>query len=526
MKSNWPVMKSNSRGVLPLLISLGIAVGMGRAAASEDIIYTVQTGDTLCEIAEVFEVSCASLMEANSLGADSLIYPGQILTVMSTREAPEPDNASAPTAAAAEESEIVATGVSEANAPDAEPGKTDLLLVYQMARVQDPVFAAQSYRYQAALEIVPRSKAALRPQLSASGSHTEATSDTAGATHASIALSQSLYNKSSRISVTQAGQQADQAELRFVIASADLVNRVVNVYFSVLAAEDNVGLSHRNERAISRQLELARERLEVGLGTRTDLFDARARFEQAVADTIEAEKLLDDSRQTLIALVGEEVGDLQPLPDTVTLGPPLPDDSEAWVAEALKNNPDLKVKSFNISLSDLEIDRQKAQRLPSVGLKLSGNYSDLYSGDDTNARMMFSVDIPFYQGGLVDSRVREAAENLNAARYDHEAAIRELRLATRQTFLGIKSRLRRIDALAEAVRAGENALLAKEESFAAGLTTNIAVLDAQRDLFQAERDYLKARYDYIRQMLELEELVGNLDEEDVRRVNTLLVKTD
>ena len=519
-------MKSNSRGVLPLLISLGIAVGMGRAAASEDIIYTVQTGDTLCEIAEVFEVSCASLMEANSLGADSLIYPGQILTVMSTREAPEPDNASAPTAAAAEESEIVATGVSEANAPDAEPGKTDLLLVYQMARVQDPVFAAQSYRYQAALEIVPRSKAALRPQLSASGSHTEATSDAAGATHASIALSQSLYNKSSRISVTQAGQQADQAELRFVIASADLVNRVVNVYFSVLAAEDNVGLSHRNERAIKRQLELAQERLEVGLGTRTDLFDARARFEQAVADTIEAEKLLDDSRQTLIALVGEEVGDLQPLPDTVTLGPPLPDDSEAWVAEALKNNPDLKVKSFNISLSDLEIDRQKAQRLPSVGLKLSGNYSDLYSGDDTNARMMFSVDIPFYQGGLVDSRVREAAENLNAARYDHEAAIRELRLATRQTFLGIKSRLRRIDALAEAVRAGENALLAKEESFAAGLTTNIAVLDAQRDLFQAERDYLKARYDYIRQMLELEELVGNLDEDDVRQVNALLVKTD
>ena len=97
---------------------------------------------------------------------------------------------------------------------------------------------------------------------------------------------------------------------------------------------------------------------------------------------------------------------------------------------------------------------------------------------------------------------------------------------TRQTFLGVKSRLRRIEALAEAVRAGENALLAKEESFAAGLTTNIAVLDAQRDLFRAERDYLKERYDYIRQMLELEELSGNLDEEDVRRVNALLTEVN
>ena len=519
-------MKSNFRGALPLLLSLSIALGMGRAAATQDIVYTVQTGDTLCEIAEGFNVSCASLMEVNGLSTNSLIYPGQMLTVMAGGEAPEPENVSAPTAGGTEDSDMVATSVSEANSPDAEDHKTDLLSVYQMARAQDPIFAAQTYRYQAALEIVPRSKAALRPQLSASGSHSEATSDATTATLASISLSQSLYNKSNRISVAQADQQVNQAELQLIIASADLVNRVVNVYFSVLAAQDNVGLSRRNERAIGRQLELAQERLEVGLGTRTDLFDARARFEKAVADTIEAENLLEDSRQTLIALVGEEVGDLQPLPDSVTLGMPLPDDSETWVAEALKNNPNLKVKSLNISLSGLEIDRQKAQRLPSVGLQLSGNYSDTYAGDDTNARMMFSVDIPFYQGGLVNSRVREAAENLNAARYDHEAAIRELRRNTRQTFLGIQSRLRRIDALAEAVRAGENALLAKEESFSAGLTTNIQVLDGQRDLFQAQRDYLKERYDYIRQMLKLEELAGTLDEEDIRRVNTLLVNSD
>ena len=153
----------------------------------------------------------------------------------------------------------------------------------------------------------------------------------------------------------------------------------------------------------------------MGLGTRTDLFDARARFEQAVADTIEAEKLLDDSRQTLVALVGEDIGDLETLPDSVALGPPLPDDSEAWVAEALANNFSLKVKSLGISLSDLEIDRQRAQRLPTLGLRLSGNYSDTFTGDDSSARVLFSVDIPFYQGGLVESRVRQAAENLNAA---------------------------------------------------------------------------------------------------------------
>ena len=101
-------------------------------------------------------------------------------------------------------------------------------------------------------------------------------------------------------------------------------------------------------------------------------------------------------------------------------------------------------------------------------------------------------------------------------------ARREIQRKTRQAFLSINSQLRRISALAEAVIAGESALPAKEAGFAVGLTTNIEVLDAQRDLFQAERDHLKARYDYVLQVLLLEQLSGQLNEEDVSRVNRWL----
>ena len=76
--------------------------------------------------------------------------------------------------------------------------------------------------------------------------------------------------------------------------------------------------------------------------------------------------------------------------------------------------------------------------------------------------------------------------------------------------------------MAEAVRAGAGALLAKEAGFAAGLNTNIEVLDAQRDLFSAERNYLKERYDYVLEILQLEALIGDLDSDDLRRVNTWL----
>lgn len=489
-------------------------------ASGETTSYLVKAGDTPCEIAESLKIPCANLIELNNLGSNPVIYPGQTLIVPTDKDmAPLESVSGTLTLSSQSTADEIETDV----APSVEIAQSaDLLEVYLLAKAQDPVFATQAYRYQAADELIPQAKAPLRPQLSATGSYTDSTQDTNDASVASIALSQSLFNRSSRITVDQARKRVNQAELQYRLDASALVSRTVRAYFTVLAAEDNLELSKKNQAALKRQLELAQERLDVGLGTRTELFDARARFEKAVADTIESEKLVDDATQSLVVLIGQDVGPLKTLPDSVSLGAPQPDDADQWIERALSDNVSLQAKSIGIDLSSLEIDRQKSLRLPTLGVSVSGSYNDLATGDDTSARLLFSVDIPFYQGGLINSKVREAADNLNASRSDYESASRELISDTRQTFLSVKSRLRRLEALSAAVEAGENALVAKEESFAAGLTTNIAVLDAQRDLFIAQRDFLSERYDYILQMLELERLVSDLNEEDVRRVNTLL----
>jgi len=342
------------------------------------------------------------------------------------------------------------------------------------------------------------------------------------AASASVSLSQSLYNRASRLTVDQARQLADRAQIDYAIAAESLIQRVAASYFAVLATQDNLELSERNQRAIGRQLELAEERLEVGLGTRTDLYDARARFENAIAEGIEARRLLDDARQALVALVGDDPGHLRSLSAAAPLAKPNPDNAEIWVARALSENRGLATLQQAADLAELEIDLQKAERFPTVGLGLSAAYTDSAVSDGTDTTLTFSLSLPFYQGGLVNARIREAAFKHNAARASYESARRDIQRQTRQAFLGVNSQLRRVQALAEAVRAGESALQAKEEGFAAGLTTNIEVLDAQRDLFRAERDYLKARYDYVLQVLLLEQLAGQLDESDVARINRWL----
>ena len=176
----------------------------------------------------------------------------------------------------------------------------------------------------------------------------------------------------------------------------------------------------------------------------------------------------------------------------------------------------------NVAVAILEVSRRQAARLPTLGASVSGSFTDTEKTDSTRTNISLRLSIPLIQGGMVRAQVKEAALNLEATRYNRESSRRQLRAETRAAFLAISSRLRRIGALAEAVRASGGALQAKEEGFAAGLNTNIEVLDAQRDLFRAQRDYLKERYDYVLELLQLEALIGDLNSDDVRLVNAWL----
>ncbi len=517
-----------------------ILIGLGSTSVSAQNQYIVQPGDTACEIAERFEVRCADLMALNGLGENDVIYPGQPLKITRkadvesdaeesqtpaitvTTDASDTTDSEALSQTDADAATDSATVVAVPSSGSATSG-ADLLAIYHLAWSSDPEFAAQIHRREAGQEAIPQALATFRPQLSASSSYTLSSKDlTNQAASATVSLKQSIYDRSSRLLIERAHLQTTTADINYQIAAESLIQRVANNYFAVLSAQDNLELSERNQRAIRRQLELAEERLDVGLGTRTDLYDARARYENAVAEGIEAQRVLDDMRQVLIALVGRDPGTLLSLSPAAKLSGPQPDDAGQWVSGALSDNWSLKALSLDVSLAETEISQQQALRRLTVGLNLSAEYTDSASADSTDTSLTLSFKLPFYQGGLINAQIREAASNHSAARARYESARREIQRKTRQAFLSINSQLRRISALAQAVTAGESALQAKEEGFAAGLTTNIEVLDAQRDLFRAERDYLKARYDYVLQVLLLEQLSGQLNEEDVSRVNRWL----
>ncbi|MDZ7841747.1 MAG: TolC family outer membrane protein [Gammaproteobacteria bacterium] len=423
----------------------------------------------------------------------------------------------------------------------AEASAEDLVEIYNAAVNNDPVYQSQALTLKAEQEGPASTRADLLPnvRLFAARARNDEQVTGAGATGGQgsaaynsneygVSVTQTLYNKDRFIAYEQSKLQAEAAAAQFRRAQQDLILRVVERYLGVLSAQDNLELAVAEQRAIQRQLELARSRLEVGLGTSTDLHDARARFELAQAQEIRAQQALEDAYQALEELIGRRVEKLNGLREDSPLTPPTPTDPDTWVERSKENNLELIAASLNEEISKREVTRQKARRMPSLDLVVSHNVSDASGSirggdvDRTATAARLQLELPIYQGGGISADGRAASYRFQAAEQRTESALRAATRNASSAYLEVATSVREANALDQAVLASEKALESRKEGFEAGLNTNLDVLDAQRDLFQARRDYLNARYRYITNNLELFSVAGELDVEDVETVNDWL----
>ena len=416
----------------------------------------------------------------------------------------------------------------------------DLWTIYELARKSDPVFRAEQFQSEANQLKVQEARSALLPSITASAGRDRITDDletdqdffsqgrvTYNSDSVEFSLTQSVFDRQRLIGYSQSKDEARLAGLELESARQELLLRVARDYFSVLAARDNVDLTRSNRTTIAEQLELAEERLEVGLGTTTDLYDARARFKLAEAEEIRAQALLEVARQALAQLIGESPGTL----DALRAGTPLQSpegDIEAWVVRARGANVGVLIQEQAAEVSRKEVDRQRSGNYPVVDFAVDQTYSQSdgsLSGpgsDRERTDVLLQLTVPFYRGGRVSAQAKQAALRYSAVLEDLENSRRSAERATRVAYNDVVTDVPRVLALEQAVAASESALEAKREGFAAGLETNIDVLDAQRDLLEAQRNYLVARYEYILNTLRLERAVGILDEDDLKRVNSWL----
>jgi outer membrane protein len=401
--------------------------------------------------------------------------------------------------------------------------------VYQSARAQ----------YQAAIEALPQARSGYLPLISGSASAFHNNVDFQNGpsldyntTTYAVTLSQPVFRMQNWIAIGQAKQQVVQAEAGLSSAQSDLILRVAQAYFDVLLAQDNVALSESQMRAISEQLAQAKRNFEVGTATIVDTLEAQARYDQASATEIADKNNLEVKRRALQQLLGKLPERLSPLKDPLVLAPPKPADIEAWVTTAQDASYTVVAAKAADEIAREEVNRQKAGHLPT--LDLSANYSKGYNPTISNAAIVgprttnsaigLTLSFPFYEGGLIQSRVRQALANREKADQDLENTVRTVAQSVRQNYLNVTSGIAQVQALERALTSTQSQLDSTILGRDVGVRTSVDVLNAQQQVYQTRRDLQQARYNYLLNTLRLKSAAGQLAEVDVEDVNRALAR--
>ena len=414
---------------------------------------------------------------------------------------------------------------------------SDLMAIYREALEGDAQYGAARAAFQAAQEKLPQGRAGFLPsitftgnqrkQLIQSGSNPERAIDGQALT---VTATQPIYRKENFAIYEQAKLQVLQANSQFVLASQDLILRVSQAYFDVLTAQVNVEVAEAQKKAIGLQLVQAKRNFEVGTATIVDTYEAQARSDMTTSQEIAARNELELRKRTLQQIIGRFPDQLaranENSSDLLTLKYASMDE---WVSVAEENNLPLKIQQAAHGIATQDGERARAGHYPTldlvalysaqkgVGAAITGIGMDI-----TTKEIGLQFAVPVFQGGAVQSRVREALANQERVLQNLNNARRNSAMQVSQQYLNVNSGIAQVKALKQALTSIQSQLDSTILGQKVGVRTEVDVLNVQQLFYSARRDLARAHYSLLMAKLRLEAEAGELDEDDLTEVNGML----
>lgn len=409
----------------------------------------------------------------------------------------------------------------------------------ELAMHNDPTFLAAQASLNVSRERADQAVAGLFPQLTASANTTDnhrryalrtdppqtnVPTEHFNSNSAQLNLTQPLWRHSSVIAMTQADLTVDQADFQLKAAAQDMLVRLAQAWFDAMQARDGMMVADAQVQVAQQQLELSQRGLDRGVLSLTELEDARAKHEQAVAEQAMAQSELEIKLATLEQIVGPNPHTPPVLTDQFVTSSAGSGTLDQWLAQAENGNPALLAALRGLDAANEEIRKQRAGHEPTLDIVASyGNTAQGAGipgggqlGFDSRLRTVgLQFNMPLYAGGGQNAKVREALALRDKAAQELEAARRSARLAAKQSWFTWRASQVRETSARQAVQSATLALNGAQSARARGVKADTDVLQAQQQHATALRDWRKARYDSIVSQLKLKAACGQLSGDDL-----------
>jgi outer membrane protein TolC len=344
---------------------------------------------------------------------------------------------------------------------------------------------------------------------------------------------------SSRLNLRVARKNREITDLQFRQTVVNTVANVKQLYYDLLYAMDNLEAQRKSLSLATKLLEENRIKVRVGTMAPLDVVAAESEVASREEGVIVAENTLleaeDAVKRSIFPKNDPSTWDLRIVPTdrptADTVGPGTVD-TQGAIANALEKRTDLVAARKGLERADISLDYARSQKLPQVDLVASygttglggnqitrdgfgGPIIDIVPGGYGDALSdVFGREFPTWSIGVNLSYSlgnRQAAAAAAEARISKDQAVANLRRLELQVASEVRSAARAVETnykRVESTRAArvltERRLDAEEKKFAAGMSTNFQVTQAQRDLAVADVAELRAVADYRKSLINLD----------------------
>ncbi|MCI5068065.1 TolC family outer membrane protein [Acidovorax sp.] len=421
----------------------------------------------------------------------------------------------------------------------------DLQEAYQAALLQDATTRAARAAVAAGDERIRQAEAQRYPNVSLSAGYQrnnldrtqpnilgeDATvNDRYPSKNATLTVRQPLYRKAITLGIEQTRAQRDDAQAGLQKETQRLAVRVADAYTEILFARDQLDFIAAQKAATTTQLDAARKQFAGGTGTRTDIDEAQARLDMALAQELEARQQQGFAQRQLSLLINAPVNleALRPLAvDRLAAWSPPVHNLEEWLAQAEARSPELRQLQARLESARLDVEKARAGHLPTLDAVAQWSRSESESVTSPNTRYVnrtigVQLNMPLYAGGYVNAATREALARQTQAEELLEAARRDLALRVTTEFRNVTEGRLRVHALEQAERSAEQLAQSSRKSMRGGVRTLVDVFNADQKKAQTQRDLARARYEMLVAYVRLLALTGSDEASGIAAVNGLL----
>ena len=357
-------------------------------------------------------------------------------------------------------------------------------------------------------ESVAIAKAGRRPTIAARGSIDYTAQSGTRITTGSfgVSIQQSLFDGFQ----TRNNVRASEARVRASFQSLrnteqNTLFNAVSAFMDVIRDRQIAALRERNLEFLAEQVRASNSRLEVGEGTRTDVAQAEASRQAAIAQLSAARAQVLSSSAIYRQVIGEDPGRLK-MPSPVSKL--LPGSLDQSFTIAAIEHPAIIATEHLVDAAAFSVKSAEGALLPQLSAEagVSRSYRDtspssFTDGTLNSANIGATLTIPIYQGGRVSAQVRQSKESLGQARIQVDVSRDQVRAAVASAWTQYQASRETVAANREVVNAAQLALNGVIEERNVGQRTTLDVLNAQADVITAqinlassERDVVVASY--------------------------------